>query len=228
MNEKVMTMKRRAIEALTRMSSYLTFEKLDPNCDSSRLLRHLRLQAPFALFTAWRSHFEREENVRRSGELLLELRDSAMRAVALLAHTSVELSEDEPEFAFFAIGAASVGDTCRSLALRLGQEYEQQRVSAYFNEKLRILTVSGEEVIALASKEITPSQVKKVLGIMTGREFCSLDTGFLNADPASLASPVFHSVGLVSDVSLGTRRSTENVEISYRAFETPSKYKNSE
>jgi hypothetical protein len=220
--EMVMTMTERAINALTKMSSYLAFEDLQGDGGHcSRLYHYICTETPFSLFSAWNSELPREQNNRRTAELLLELSKKRMRMIALLAHTAEEFTLDNPELALFVACGSNDSDQYKNLALALGHKFQQQRVCAYKHRHLRIYDLSGSEKRVFNIQHIQPGGIKGILTAITGREYTSVQSGFLNANPISLAGPVYGSVGLFSDVPLGLRRFPENAKVRYRAFETP-------
>jgi hypothetical protein len=219
----VMSMTERAVSALTKMSSYLGFEQLhDDAGHCSRVYHYVCTETPFALFSAWNTDLQVEENNKRTAELLLELSKSKLRCISLLAHTAQDFASDRPELALFVACGSDDIDQYKNLALTLGHQFQQQRVCGYKHRHLRIYDLNGSEKKVFNIEHIKPGDIKRVLSAMTGRDYTHIESGFLNANPIFLAGPIYGSVGLFSDVPLGLRRFPEDAKVKYRAFETPS------
>ena len=200
-----------AITCLTRFNSFVEFEKLEGTLSHlSRVYHTVCVERPFALVSAWDPEISTAENLRRTADLLLDLRDNSIGAIELRGYRQHEHDsvEDQPELAFFCTDAYDKDGKYKSVMLSLCQKFGQPGVAVLTNNQIRVLNPNGAVLKIYTRSDIQPSHIKRIWSSMIGRNVVRVESGQFCASPGVFCYPLYNESGLISDVTGGSRKIT--------------------
>jgi hypothetical protein len=203
---RVMTSTERALRCLNDISSFVCFEKLEGTSSHlSRVFHYVCIGTPFALISAWRPDQSAEENNENTARLLIDLHSNGLKSIQLLGHFDEnEAADYQPARAFFTTYDWNDREKYKCLMLSLCQKYGQDAVAVYHDKQIRVFDGAGKVRKMFNMSTMEPTHLKKIWSAVSGPKFTGLESGYLSGNPIMFCGPQYDSVGLVSDIPIGS------------------------